>query len=296
MRTTPHAMTRKFLSVIVMVTVLLVSTAWSHRPSPWTLQDFSQLDYPGANSTSVTGINDGGAIVGYYNGSHGFVYKNGAYASYDVPNSNATFINGINNRGDLVGNYFDSIQSDTHGFILRGQTLVSLDYPNSSHTVVWGLNDAGVVVGKADFNVNFLWKQSVFSVLTTQGEAIGINNRGTVIGQFFDGVADRGFILRNAGRETIDFPGAEKTQVWGLNDRGDLVGAYYDGLTWHGFLRRNAEFITIDVPSSWAAPGHNIGDTALFGINNTGDVVGVYNDGQHSRGFTATTGGMTFGK
>ncbi len=76
------------------------------------------IDVPGSYSTQVTGINDGGEIVGYYydnagtpgvpeeGAEHGFIYENGQYQTIDYPGSGGgTALTGINDLGEIVGTY-----------------------------------------------------------------------------------------------------------------------------------------------------------------------------------------------
>src|SRR5689334_17289453 len=73
------------------------------------------FSYPGARSTTATGINDAGEIVGFYSlpapndpyHSHGFIDTNGHFTSIDVPGAQSTQPEAINNRGDIVGTYYD---------------------------------------------------------------------------------------------------------------------------------------------------------------------------------------------
>src|ERR1044071_9678902 len=67
------------------------------------------LDNPLATGgTFPQDVNDAGQIVGYYidaQGSHGFIYDNGAFSSVS---QNVVNLEGINNAGQIVG----SINSD----------------------------------------------------------------------------------------------------------------------------------------------------------------------------------------
>src|SRR5437867_3577905 len=80
---------------------------------------FVSLDYPGAVSTGLFGINAGGDLVGAYenpaNFFHGFVYSGGVFTTIDGPGAAFTQIRGINDAGDIVGTFipFDSIIAQT---------------------------------------------------------------------------------------------------------------------------------------------------------------------------------------
>ena len=117
-----------------------------------------------------------------------------------------------------------------------------------------------------------------------------INNRGQVVGLFFDAApgADgtvppntiHGFVWSRGSFRTIDVPGATGSGLLDINDRGEITGGYHDaqGRT-HGFRLRRGVFTTIDPPGAVDVPGSpGCAATAPFGINNRGQVVGQYAD------------------
>jgi hypothetical protein len=81
------------------------------------------VDVPGAvtGSTQAFGINPQGDIVGIYSDgsgmTHGFLLREGRFATIDPPGSTSTVLSGINPKGDIVGGYLDSI-GHGHGFLL----------------------------------------------------------------------------------------------------------------------------------------------------------------------------------
>jgi probable HAF family extracellular repeat protein len=70
---------------------------------------FTQLDYPGAQQTQASAVNDAGVVVGIYSanntGPHAFLYQNGVYTNIDAPGANITYVGSINNLGVAAGNY-----------------------------------------------------------------------------------------------------------------------------------------------------------------------------------------------
>ena len=62
-----------------------------------------------AQSTSATGINDAGQVVGYYfansQDAYGFVKDGATYTTIHVPGADDTIARGINNAGQIVGSY-----------------------------------------------------------------------------------------------------------------------------------------------------------------------------------------------
>jgi probable HAF family extracellular repeat protein len=130
-----------------------------------------------------------------------------------------------------------------------------------------------------------------------------INNRGQIVGQYFDADGtEHGFLLDDGVFTTIDHPDAGPlgTAPIGLNDRGQIVGFYADadGGPNHGFLldkgrgfRREGVFTTIDHPDAGSAPGTG---TAAVGIDNRGRIVGFYLDDEPTgHGFVRDNGVLT---
>lgn len=100
-------------------------------------------------------------------------------------------------------------------------------------------------------------------------DAVGINNRGDIVGSFSDARGLHGFILRNGTFTTLDFPaqGVAGTVAKGINDRGQVAGFYVQsGSNIHGFVWDGGTFTQIDAPDADI--------TYLHGINNRGQVVG----------------------
>jgi probable HAF family extracellular repeat protein len=125
----------------------------------------------------------------------------------------------------------------------------------------------------------------------TYTDALGINNRGDIVGSFADAHGLHGYILRRGTFTTLDFPaqGVAATVAKGINDRGQVVGFYVQsGSDIHGFVWDGTTFTQIDAPDADI--------TYLHGINNRGQVVG------HSRrdifalarGFVWANGDFTF--
>ena len=82
---------------------------------------FSSIDFPGATSTLVSGINDNGQIVGYYvdqaGNYHGFLDSGGSFSSINYPGAPGTFASGINDSGLIVGTYLSDEVNESDGFV-----------------------------------------------------------------------------------------------------------------------------------------------------------------------------------
>jgi uncharacterized membrane protein len=178
------------------------------------------LDFPGANETYATGINQNGTVVGWWNNydvygnivsSGGFTWNNGNFNEVEFPGGGFTGVVGINDPGDLVGD--------------------------------WGTDPKGVA-GSGFFFSNGKRQFTSFDapfpgVIFTQGD--DINNSGYIVGLYIDDSGiEHGFLKTGAAFSSIDYPGAVGlTSAWGINSSGQMVGIWVDNSgARHGWLAR----------------------------------------------------------
>jgi len=90
---------------------------------------WTTLDYPGADSTEARGINESGQIVGFYREAggreRGFLYQDGNWTTIDHPDANDTWAEGISDSGIIVGSYTDAA-GVYHGFLTPEPATVML--------------------------------------------------------------------------------------------------------------------------------------------------------------------------
>jgi probable HAF family extracellular repeat protein len=98
--------------------------------------------------------------------------------------------------------------------------------------------------------------------------AFGINNRGQIVGSFFDATGSHGFLNTDGTFTPIDVSGATFTFASGINNRGQIVGGFGNATGNHGFLNTDGTFTAIDVPGATF--------TFASGINNRGQIVGGF--------------------
>jgi hypothetical protein len=245
------------------------------------------LDYPGAENTIPSGINDAGMVVGIHCDSpctnithHGFLYSEGLFSTIDYPGAISTIALGINDAVMVVGRYFDEFGGG-HGFVYSKDSFSTFDYLGAKYTEPNGINDTGAVVGCYQFDGydsdsiihGFLYSQGSFSTIDYPGGiqhlASGINNAGTVVGTYYDEHPSiHSYVYSDGTFSAINYPGAIRTAVTGINDAGMVVGVYNSGEFDHGFVYSDGTFSTIDYPGAIR--------TAVTGINDVGTVVGYY--------------------
>src|SRR5215471_13889150 len=152
-------------------------------------------------------------------------------------------------------------------------TFTSLDYPGGTLTTARGINDHGQIVGAYRTvpprhallieNGQYIPLAPESVLGTDYSEAFKINDRGDVVGQYFDDAGfGHGFLLHKGVLTTLDFPGASDTYAFGINASGTVVG-YWDVLdangnllAVHGYTWKGGSFTQFDFPGAT--------DTSLF--------------------------------
>jgi hypothetical protein len=262
---------------------------------------FVSIEVPGAIFTGARAITVDGRIAGYFvdtNGRlHGFLRIGESFTTLDAPGARGTIVAGMNTVGDLVGQFFDG--SGVHGFLWPAHgSFTVVDPPGASLTLVRGINAAGDVVGfydtpDRDRRRGFLRSRAgditVIDLPNAAGPPVNgtwatwINERGDIVGPFFDGTAIHGYLLSDDIVTQLDVPftGATQTQAWGINSQGDIVGYYVVAGRARAFRRdRHGNFESLDAPDLASAT-----QAQAFGINFSGDIVGQYTSGGVTRGF-----------
>ncbi len=113
----------------------------------------------------------------------------------------------------------------------------------------------------------------------------GINDAGTVVGYYFNGSVDQGFLDRAGTFTTIVPPSATWTVAYGINAAGEVVGYYLSGSKTRGFVYHDGAFSSVDFPGARY--------TIPTGINDRGDIVGIQSDGKSEHGFLDSGGTFT---
>jgi hypothetical protein len=125
------------------------SVAWIWDPATLSYSFFS---VPGAaeSTTSPSGLNDQGQIVGFFAnaaGVHGFVKEYGSYTTIDAPGAAYTLLNGINNGGVMQGQVYHSAFA-VEGFVATSDGIFRIvNYPGARMTTIVGINDRGDLCG-----------------------------------------------------------------------------------------------------------------------------------------------------
>lgn len=262
--------------------------------------NFTTVNHPNQTFTQLLGINNKGAIAGYF-GDGTVVPNNGftltlpnTFTPENYPGAAQTQVIGINAAGNTDGFYIGT-NGVTNGFTDIAGTFATVDAPNTAFNQLLGLNNAGVLAGYSSTNpagntlqMAYIDSSGKFTYLNPflpsglgNTQATGINNSGDISGFYMNpaGTTSSGFLLTPAGAgyslTSLNFPGSTFTQALGLNNKGDIVGSYVDAAgNTHGFIYdiTTGTFQTVDDPSG-------VGMTTVNGINDLDQLVGFYGPG-----------------
>ena len=238
---------------------------------------FTTINPHGSTFTVASGLNDAGVVVGSFIGaagglSQGFIYHKCTYRTFEIPGAAFTNPYGINNRGQIVGDFTGGgfldtkgvitiingqagginnyghvvgtvvVNGQAHGFLYVDGVYTTFDVPGATGTSAWSINDAGEIVGYSSAG-GFLDKDGVFTSINdphggSSTQAYGINNRGQIVGTFFDATGQHGFVDEHGIFTTIDVPGSSATSIMRINDASEIVGIYTAGGELYGFIGR----------------------------------------------------------
>lgn len=225
--------------------------------------------------------------------------------------------NGISNSGSSVGVTIDN-NGNFHNFTvnpLKSTTVQLLNINGSTTAMAFGTNGKTVVGTDGNGNAFTLANGKLKTFIPTGGmsaTAFGINDNGTIVGQYVTSTATPGFITTN-GKSfiTINAPsGPNVVNAQGINNKGLVVGFYVgtDGQD-HGFLASQTSakhgITTITgtavadpkIPTVPGEPGATFVFSQILGINDKGIAVGYYGDSttsQHGFLYNTHTGQYTF--
>ena len=180
-------------------------------------------------TSALVARNDRGTSLGYAStGLFQAILANGTTITPIVLGGNKILygIDGINRWSTIVGTYHDNSGfPSTHGFKRwNNGTIHTLDFPGAT--------------------------PSSTSALGPQG----INDNGTVVGQYDDKASLHGFIFHNGQWATLDYPQAVGTNLIGITNAGKIIGKARITTPWSDvlFLYEKGTFKVISVPNSVA--------------------------------------------
>ncbi len=282
-----------FCKTVLSLAVLLIATA----PLALAQGTYTQIDYPGATSTTVSGLDSAGDLVGSYVDAggtyHGFLLSNDAYATIDYPGARrGTDPSGINDVGQIVG-YAPGPSSGYLSFTydIQTQTFTRLKQIDLNDPYATSINNAGVIVGTdfgasqtVGFELNGATYSRILPPSQAEADVYGISGSGEVVGVAVSyGGTFTNFSYSGGKYKQLTIPNAPGAQVSGINNAGTAVVGYYSPSSCPAcsFVYQNQALQLLQFPGSI--------DTGAVGVNDAGEVVGSFEDASNNtHGFTWT--------
>ena len=166
-----------------------------------------------------------------------------SFTTVNFPGAASSMVTGINAAGDLSGIYVDAAGVN-HGFTDIGGTFTTVDNPASPvFNQALGINNSDETVGYyaptitgSPGDVSYSQKGGVFTAIgglptNFNNQAVGINSAATpwIVGFYQPDSAlatSFGYLDEGGTITTIDPFGSTFTQALGVNDLGEIVGFY----------------------------------------------------------------------
>jgi hypothetical protein len=260
----------------------------------------------GSSSQGVTGASSTSSSSGHgqsSSSSGGTSYK---FTTVDAPGPAPTTVNGINNLGEVVGftstavdggnvnaNFLRKVDG-TFKMLAVGDPAGAANAANQSDEVVGQANGAAFVLMAGGTPMPL----SPFGA--TSSAAFGVNDTGTVVGQYMkDATHSPGFIdVAGTFTSVTATTASVITFVQGINAAGVAIGFYSeDGTTQHGFTYNagSKQITMLPDPSTSRTAGGLLVLNQFLGINAGKMTVGYYQTKDGSQyGFLFDLASMTY--
>ena len=256
------------------------------------------IDYPGATSTSIAGMNNLGVVVGTYvdaTGTHIFTYDGTTFDRIDDELyalaqaqgiTTAITPRGINDAGVIVGEIAGTEimvgATGVQGFIYDGVNLQTVRYSVYDSRLL-DVNNNGLAVGTynvpSDYTTYaFTYQDGRVSTLRHPDHTYergtwlsDVNDSGVMIGSYYPDFYSRarGFVYDGTTFTDVLFPGTNWGYVNGINNNGMIIGTqiHQNGADRYGFVFDGVSYESFQYPgtSGW---------TTLVDIADTGELAG----------------------
>lgn len=268
---------------------------------------FTTVDYPGALSTSLWGINDSGQVVGaaqlVVDGpTQNFIYDVKARTFTNVSAPVGTGLLGINASGVLAGGVIDMSGIERGTIRSTTGTYQSFTLPGWDNTEARGVGTSGLVSGFAYSSstidtIGFIYNpaNSHFDTFLLQSTfpsptiAQGINGSGQVVGSVFLAAnapgtgcvaqSRYGFLRSPTGAFKYFRVNGNGTAARGINDSGLMTG-FAGGEGFVASLSASSSCQSLTVTAENLLTSNDPNDVGTFGqgINNAGIVSGGWQE------------------
>lgn len=193
----------------------------------------------------------------------------------------------INDFGTKAGDYVDSAGVQ-HAMIL-GKTLTTVDHQDcttsggfsSGAIAFYGINKPSAAAGwctstKTGLYQGFVYAAGKFTAVnfpkSNGTQAIGINDKGDVVGIYLDSASTQHSFVKVGSKYTsFDISGGTTTTAWGINNSGQIaVFAIASTGGYESYLYNGKSFKKVSDPKAGTS------GTIIRIVNDKGDVAGTY--------------------
>lgn len=246
------------------------------------------------------GPNEAGSVVGTDGGTSAYILDSkGNYEHLGLlAGSLVPFPKAINASGEVAG-YDEAQYQIPHAFLYHGGTVSPLPEISREGSQALAMNDNGAVVGlvrvfnaasNADIEMPAIWQNKTVQTLGpagTRGEAHGINNAGTVVGESSPSGGFTNAFIYSAGTMTqLPVPaGVLSSVAFAVNESNQAVGA---GFQLNGNMRAIL-WSNGTATNLGGLPGSTTNDAEA--INDSGTVVGQSSSSSFKKAFVWTASG-----
>ena len=222
---------------------------------------------------------------------HGFTLSSGVVSSFDIPGAAETDITGVTNGGQIIGYSLASGPSgtaDAVGFSGAPGNTTSIAVPGQDIEPV-ASDGALTIVGTEDQS-SFVDFSGTVTTLNVTGAiettVTDVSATDEIVGSYLDSnYVQHGFTDIGGTFATIDPSGSQSTSITAVNAAGELAGTYVDASgNIFGFTDLGGVITTI-AASDAATPF-----TVVTGINAAGAVVGYEEGDNQLNGFIEQNG------
>jgi hypothetical protein len=194
----------------------------------------------------------------------------------------------VNNSGVIAGDYVDA-KSVQHAMILSGTKLTTVNHSDCATTggfadgaiAFYGINSAGAAAGwctstSTGLYTGFVYSKGKFTSIdfpkSNGTQAIGINDKGDVVGLYLDSSnTQHGYSKIGSKYTSFDVSGAEDAEGWDINDKGEMaVFAISTAGGSVSYIYNGKKFTQIKDPNEGSD------GTIIRSIDNNGDIAGTY--------------------
>jgi hypothetical protein len=260
---------------------------------------YTTIAFPGAKSTTVSGINASQTVSGTYTDksgtTHAFTWAAGKFTTIASPTGTPINAVGINDSGSVIGTY-DSSSGFSVGYIASNGAIITTIAVGGQSVVAGAINNGGQVALSEE---NYFGTINDFTYLngttktyfTTQYNPAptAINASGSVVGNYtLNGGKQVSYLYAGGTATTLPTTNASSMSANAINASGVVAGSYVSSASKAtlGFTYSNRTLTTV------AEPGFT--NTTLTGIDAAGDVIGAaWNGSNGGSGFVLSNGAFT---